>query len=625
MAPPAGPGGHFRRGYLTEEEKANRPKVTKELLIRIFGYLRPYWKQLLLVFGCILLSSAFSLLPSILTGRIIDEGLIGRDLGRLLWLVVLSLLVTLLSNLIGVGESYLNSWISQHITFDMRNQMYRHLQQMSHRFFTMNNQGDIITRMTSDISGVETVISGTFTNILSNTVTLAIALFAIFRMNFILALVSIAVVPLFLLPTRLAGKTRWAITREAQEQNDRMNGILNETLSVSGQLLVKLFCKEEYEYRKYRDTNEKMMKLNIRERMAGRWFFVVISTFSSIGPMALYLVGGLLMIRYGSSLTVGDITVMVALLGRMYGPVNSLLNIQVDWIRSMAMFTRIFEYYDMPAEIRNSENAVTPDHVDGEAEFCHVWFSYDTGEHDSSPALQGDAEQEARGKMILKDISFRLESGKSIAIVGPSGAGKSTIVNLIPRLYDVTEGQVLFDGQDVRKLDLAFLRKNIGVVTQDTYLFNGTIRENLLYANPEATEEEMREACRKANIYDFIMSQPDGLDTLVGNRGLRLSGGEKQRISIARVLLKDPALLIFDEATSALDSISENLIQEAIDPLIESRTSILIAHRLSTIIKADEILVVRDGRIVERGTHKDLVGRGGTYTELYETQFKKVL
>ena len=593
--------------FLTDEEKANQPRITKELLKRVLAYLKPYWKQLVLVLVCILASSVLGLLPSILTGKIIDDGLIGRNLRLLVILIVLSFGVTLLSNLIGVGQGYLNNWIAQHISYDMRNQMYAHLQQMSQRFFTSNNQGDIITRMTSDISGVESVISQTFTSILSNSVTLIVALTAMLRMNWILTLISIGAIPLFVIPTRIAGKTRWTITRETQALNDELNGILNETMSVSGQLLVKLFGKEAYEYARYRDINHKMMKLTIRERMSGRWFFMVLNTFSNIGPMLLYLVGGILMIRYDSSVTVGDITVMVALLGRLYGPVNSLLNIQVDWIRSMALFTRIFEYYDMPVEIQNDPHPVTLDHAEGEVRFRNVDFAYEPD------------------RPILKKISFELKSGNSVAIVGPSGSGKSTIVNLIPRLYDVTAGSVSFDGVDVRRLDLGFLRKNIGVVSQETYLFNGSIRENLLYANPDATEKDMLEACRKANILEFIEKQPEGLDTMVGNRGLKLSGGEKQRISIARVLLKDPALLIFDEATSALDSISENLIQEAIDPLIESQTSILIAHRLSTILAADEILVVKEGEIVERGVHKDLVAAGGTYTELYETQFKRAL
>ncbi|MBE6908711.1 MAG: ABC transporter ATP-binding protein [Ruminococcaceae bacterium] len=602
-----GPHGPMGRAFLTEEEKANRPKVTWALLRRVFSYLLPYWKQLALALFCIGVSSVLKLLPSVLTGRIIDDGLIGRDMHMLIVLIVASLGVSLGGNLIGVAESYLNNWIAQHITYDMRNSMYRHLQQMSQRFFTTNNQGDIITRMTGDISGVERVISSTFSSILSNAVTLVAALVIMYRENWVLATVGVLVVPLFVIPTRFAGRTRWELTREAQECNDEINGILNETLSVSGQLLVKLFGKEEHEYKKYEDANRRMIRLNIRESMAGRWFFVVISTFSSVGPMLLYLIGGILMMRYDAALTVGDITVMVALLGKLYGPVNSLLSMQVEWIRSMALFTRIFEYFDMPVEIESPRFPVRPPRVDGSVAFRNVDFSYD-------PERQ-----------ILHNVSFTLGAGRSVAIVGPSGSGKSTMINLIPRLYDVTGGSVEFCGVDVRRLDLAALRAHIGIVSQETYLFNGTIRENLLYAKPDATDAELADACRKANILDFIESQEKGFDAMVGNRGLKLSGGEKQRLSIARVLLKDPALLIFDEATASLDSISESKIQEAIDPIIASRTSILIAHRLSTILAADEILVVKDGRIVERGEHAALVRAGGVYTELYETQFKRAM
>ncbi len=600
-------GGHMSRGFMTEEEKANRPKVTGALLKRVFSYLKPYWKQFMLILCAIAASSLLALYPSVLTGRIVDALAERKGVALLVKLILLSLGVTLGSNLIGVGQNYLNSWIAQHITFDMRNKMYAHLQQMSQRFFTTNNQGDIITRMTSDISGVQSVITSTFTSILSNSITLIAALAVMYQRNWMLATLGVLVIPLFVIPSRHAGKTRWTLTRESQACNDEVNGILNETLSVSGQMLVKLFGKEKYEYERYKSVNQRMIRLNIKESMAGRWFFMVISTFSSIGPMLLYLVGGILMMNYDQDITVGDITVMVALLGRMYGPVNSLLNIQVEWIRSMALFTRIFEYFDLPVEIQNAPDAVTPASADGSVEFSHVNFSYD-------PERQ-----------ILHDVSFRLDAGRSIAIVGPSGSGKSTIINLIPRLYDCQEGTVYYGGTDVKKLDLSFLRKSVGIVSQETYLFNGTIRENLLYAQPDATEEELIAACKKANIYDFVLKQEQGLDAMVGNRGLKLSGGEKQRLSIARVLLKNPALLIFDEATSALDSISESRIQEAIEPIIKERTSILIAHRLSTIMAADEILVVKDGAIVERGVHADLVKAGGVYTELYETQFKKAL
>ena len=601
---PAGMGRGMR-DFLTAEEKANAPKVTKELLIRVFSWLTPYWKQFALTLFCIIISTVLSILPTVLTGKIIDEGLIGRDLNRLIFLIVLSLLVTFASNLIGVAESYLNSWIAQHITYDMRNQMFRHLQTMSQRFFTSNNQGDIVTRMTSDIDGVRSIITNTFSSILSNVITLVVALIAMYQRNWVLATIGIVIVPLFTIPTRSAGKTRWSLTREAQACNDEINGILNETLSVSGQTLVKLFCKEEEEYKKYEAANRKMIELNIRESMAGRWFRVVLSTVASVGPMLLYLVGGILMMKYNSNLTVGDITVLVSLLSRMYGPVNQLLNIEVEWIRSMALFTRIFDYFDMEPEIKNPDNPIIPSSCTGSVRFEHVKFWYESN------------------RTILKDISFELKEGNSVAIVGPSGSGKSTMINLIPRLYDVVDGAVYFDGHDVRTLDLSWLRGQIGVVTQDTYLFNGTIRDNLLYAKPDASEADLVEACRKANILDFIEKQEEGFDTIVGNRGLKLSGGEKQRISIARILLKNPSLLIFDEATSALDSISEQKIQDAIDPLIESRTSILIAHRLSTILAADEILVVKDGEIVERGQHADLVQQGGVYTELYETQFGK--
>lgn len=613
-----GPHGFHNRGYLTEEEKKNRPKVTPALIRRILSYLKPYWKQILLVLCSILISSLLSLYPSILTGRIIDEGLIGRNMSMLVRLVLLSFAVGIVSSLISVLESYLNSWIAQHITYDMRNTMFAHLQQMPQSFFTTNNQGDIITRMTSDIDGVQRVMTSTFTNIIKNVITLSAALIIMYSHNWLLATLAVAVVPLFIIPTRKAGKTRWKLTREAQECNDQINGILNETLSVSGQLLVKLFCKEDYEYQRYKDVNHRMIRLNIRESMAGKWFLTIVTSLANVGPMLIYLAGGYLIMRTDSDLTVGEITVMVALLGRMYTPVNSLLNFQAEWIRSMALFTRIFEYFDMPVEICNASDAIIPaEPAKGALIFKNVSFSYEKGQY--------SRKKSSINIMVLNDISFDLPAGKCYAIVGPSGSGKTTLISLIPRLYDVTKGSISFDGVDVRKLDLAFLRRNVGIVSQDTYLFNDTIRANLLYACQDASEEDLIEACQKANIYDFIQAQPEGFDTLVGNRGLKLSGGEKQRVSIARVLLKDPALLIFDEATSSLDSISESRIQEAIEPLIESRTSILIAHRLSTILAADEILVVKDGQIVERGQHSQLVGAGGVYTELYETQFKRAL
>lgn len=596
--------GRRQGGFLTEEEKADRPQITAAFLKRILSYLAPFWKQLLLALLAILLTTVLRLLPAILTGRIIDEGLIGRDLNALVFLILLSLGVTLLSNLAGLLESYLNTWVAQHITFAMRNQMFSHLQGMSQRFFTSSHQGDLMTRMTSDISGVQQIIAGTFTSIISNLLTLVVAAIAMYQKNWILATVGLVIVPLFALPTRRAGKVRWTLTRESQEKQDEINNILNETLSVSGQLLVKLFGREAYEYARYEQTNREMVKLNIRQGMAGRWFRVLLGTFSSIGPMLVYLIGGILMMNHDANLSVGDITVLVALLGRMYGPVNTLLNMQVDWIRSMALFARIFEYFGLPHEVKNAPDAVVPASMKGDIAFDRVHFHYE------------------EDREILKDLSFTLSHGDSVALVGPSGSGKSTIINLLLRLYDVTGGSITVDGTDIRQLDLAYLRRNIGLVTQDSYLFNASIRENLLYAAPDASQEDLEAACKKANIQDFITSLPEGYDSLVGNRGLKLSGGEKQRLSIARVLLKDPAVVVLDEATSSLDSIAERAIQDAITPLLARRTSIIIAHRLSTVLAADQILVLEDGRIVQSGTHQELLEQGGLYALLYRTQFQ---
>ena len=595
-----------RGGFLTEEEKQNSPKITAQLLKRMFSYLIPYWKQLIVSVLAIITSSVFGVFPTILTGRIIDEGLLEQDMPVLIRLIGLSFGVLIIANLISVVESYVNVWMAENITFDMRNKMYSHLQRMSYRFFTTSKQGDIITRMTSDIGGVQSVLTGTWTSILQNFSTLTVALVTMYTKSPLLATIGIVVVPLFILPTKRVGKRRWEITLESRKHNDDINQILNETLSVSGQLLSKLFVTENYEFDRYQEANKQMIRLNIKESMAGKWFRVVINVFTNIGPMLIYLVGGILIIEYGNTdLTIGDITVMVALLGRMYGPVNSLLNIQVDMIRSMALFDRIFEYFDLPVEIDNDPQALRPESFAGELAFEEVSFHYDPDQP------------------ILNNVSFELKPGSSVAIVGPSGAGKSTIINLIPRLYDVTGGRILLDGVDIRKLDLAFLRQHIGVVTQDTYLFNGTIRENLLYAKPDATQAEIEQACREANIHAFISGLPKGYDTVVGNRGMKLSGGEKQRLSIARIILRKPGLIIFDEATSSLDSISEHAIQEAIEPILAKSTSLIIAHRLSTILSADEILVLEKGKIVERGDHETLVKKGGIYTMLYNTQMKQ--
>ena len=604
-----GPGrGLGPRGFLTEEEKQNLPKVSGALIRRILGYLKPYWLQFLLVFVTILLSAVVGLLPSIITGRIVDEALVGKNMRLLVQLLVMAFITLTGSQVISVLESYINAWISQRIIFDMKNQMYDHLQHMPHAFFTSEKQGDIITRMNTDISGVSSVISGTLSSIVSNIATVVTTLVALFTMSWKLALVGIVVIPLLILPTKSVGKKRYQLLTDAQAKNDEMNQLINETLSVSGSLLVKLFTREKREYERFVNVNEEVTQLALREQNSGRWFRVVMGMFTQLGPLLIYFAGGYLIISHlDAGLTVGTITATVSLINRLYRPVESLLNIHVDFTRSLALFTRIFDYFDMPNPIQSPENGQKPDVTDADIVYEHVAFSYDPE------------------KPLLTDIDFTVPGGKMYAIVGPSGSGKSTVVNLIPRLYDVLSGSVKIAGVDVRDFDLSYLRSQIGVVTQDSYLFNGTIRENLLYAKEDATQEEIDAACYIANLEDFIDAQPEGYDTMVGNRGLKLSGGEKQRLSIARVILKDPKILILDEATSALDSITENAIQEALEALMEGRTSIVIAHRLSTILKADRILVVKDGVIAESGTHEELLEKGGTYRELYETQFRKIL
>ena len=606
MARMNGPMGP--RGFLTDEEKANLPKVTGSLIKRILGYLTPYWARFLMVFGTILISSVLGLLPSIITGRIVDQALVGEDMKLLIKLLLAALITTFASQGVSLLTTYLNAWISQHIIYDMKNQMYRHLQQMSHAFFTSERQGDIITRMNTDVSGVSSVISGTLSSILSNVTTVATTLIALFGMNWKMAIVGICVIPLLILPTRSAGRTRWKLLSESQAKNDEMNQLINETLSVSGSMLTKLFTREETEYEKFQKVNGEVTKLALKEQLSGRWFFMLMGIFTQIGPLLIYFAGGYLIIRkIDPSLTVGTITAMVALVNRLYRPVESLLNIQVDFTRSLALFTRIFDYFDRKIDIQSPEDAVKPNVDGGKIIFDHVRFGY------------------LPDQELLHDIHFTVEPGEMVAIVGPSGSGKSTIINFIPRLYDVWGGSVSIAGVDVRKFDLTHLRSQIGVVSQDTYLFNGTIRENLLYAKADATEEELIEACKAASIHDFIASQPEGYDTPVGNRGLKLSGGEKQRISIARVILKNPKILILDEATSALDSISESAIQDALETVMKDRTSIVIAHRLSTIMAADKILALKDGVIAESGKHEDLLEKDGVYKQLFDTQFGKML
>ena len=597
------------RGFLTDEEKQNVPKITKELIFRILKYLTPYWFQLLIVFAIIIISSVLGLLPSLITARIIDQAILGKDMELLIKLVFLAILTLFLSNVVGVLESYINSWVSQRIVYDMKNEMFRHLQTMPHSFFTSEKQGDIITRMNSDISGVAGVISSVLTNIISNICTVVTTIVALFNIDIRLSIIGILVIPLLVLPTRSAGKNRWQLLSQAQAKQDELNDIINESLSVSGSLLIKLFTQERNINERFDNVNKEVTSLSVKESRAGSWFRVVMGIFTNLGPLLIYLAGGYLIIRMNNTaVTVGTITATVNMINRLYRPVESLMNVSVTMTRSMTLFTRIFNYLDMEPGVKNAPTVIRPvltERTDISYENVEFYYSEDVP--------------------LIKDLSFKVPTGKMYAIVGPSGSGKSTVVNLLPRLYDVKGGAVRINGYNVRDIELSYLRSNIGMVTQEAYMFNGTIKENLLFAKADATQEEIENACRIANIHDFIVSQPDGYDTQVGNRGLKLSGGEKQRLSIARVILKDPKILILDEATSALDSISESSIQNALDVLMKGRTSIVIAHRLSTILQADRILVISDGKIVEEGEHNELIAMNGVYKQLYETQFRKVI
>ena len=599
------PGGPYRG--MTVEEKAAAPKLTKAMASRILSYLAPYKLKFALVIVVVLISAALGVVPSLLTGKMVDDGLLAGDFKMLVELIIAAFLVTVVSNLFGLLEVWLNTSIAQGIIYDMKTQMYEHFQKQPYQYFVESKQGEIITRMTGDVNGVQSVVSSTMTNSIKNLATVVVSIVALFQCNWALALTGMAIVPFFILPTRVTGKRRWLIARDSQEKYDEANSLLGETLSESGILLVWLFGKQRRESDRFKSISSELYSLNIKEMLASRSFFMFMSIFTNFGPLLLYLVGGILMLRMegGPQVTIGEITAAISILGRIYRPVNELMNVSVDLTRSLALFERIFRTLDMVPSIVDKEGAEAPAVIRGEIEYDDVRFSY-----------------KEDGPEILKGVSFHVEPGETYALVGSSGAGKSTLISLVPRLYDVNAGAIRMDGKDLRDWPLQELRDHIGFVTQDTFLFNDTIRENLLYAKPDATDEELMDACRRAGIAEFIEGLADGLSTYVGNRGVRLSGGEKQRLSLARVILKDPEVILLDEATASLDSVSESRIQEALEPLLKEKTSLVVAHRLSTILDADRILVLQDGVICDAGTHAELLENSEAYRTFYETQFK---
>jgi ATP-binding cassette, subfamily B, bacterial len=580
-------------------------KLEWPLLKRLFSYFIPYWSLALVVLACIGVAAALGLVPAIVTRELINY-LTARN-GHFSYVALLiGLLVgsSLLGGLIGVVQSYFSNRISQSIMFDLRNQLFDRVLKQSIAFFTATRTGDVMSRLSNDVNGVQSVVSDTIFSLVNNVVILASTVVLMFALDWKLTIAALVVLPAFLLPTRQVGKATFQARKATQGKLAEMTAYMQETLGISGMQLVKAFVKQNAETLRFRKLNDQLRLLNIRQSMIGRWFFMLMGILGTAGPAVLWLFGGYLVVTGQESLgTV--VTFATVLLGRLYGPVGSLANLQVNVVGSLALFQRIFEYMDLPVEIDEKTTAVQLGQARGQVQFDQVTFRYGTSE-----------------RAALKDVSFTIEPGQLAALVGPTGAGKSTVTNLLPRFYDPQFGAVRLDGHDVRDLSLESLGQQIGMVFQDTFLFHASIRDNLLYARPDATELEMVAAARAAYIHDFIQSLPEGYDTVVGERGHRLSGGEKQRVAIARVILKDPRVLILDEATSNLDSESEHLIQVALRPLFEGRTSLVIAHRLSTILAADLILVMDHGELVEQGRHADLLKQNGLYARLYHRQFE---
>jgi ATP-binding cassette subfamily B protein len=626
--------GGWRR-YLSYDEKENRAKIDRALLRRVWAYGRPYTKSLVLMLAAIVVTTVIELIPPLLYRDLFDNVLPNQDYNRLTVLGLLMLAVPLFNSLVGVGERMLGARIGEGIIFDLRQGMYDHLQKMGLRFFTNTKSGVIISRFDEDVVGAQSAITGTVPSVLTNAVTLIGTLIVMLAIEWRLTLMAIAVVPLFLLPARRVGRILRDIRRTAMNYNADMASIVGETLSISGALLAKTFGRQKQERARYLAANENVRNIGLRRALIGRLFSVWLEMAGTVGMVLIFWGGGYFVLQ--GSITPGSIVAFVAYIFSLYGPISALSNVQVEFATSMVSFERVFEFLDQPIEIADKPDAIELPRVEGEIRFEGVSFSYLDGD-DLVGIKAGDAGARAVAKRngnkeeqpeivptrrdALKDVSFKIKPGQLAALVGPSGAGKTTITYLLPRLYDPTEGRILLDGHDLRDLKQEWLAHQIGVVTQESYLFHDTVRANLLYARPDATQAEIESAARAANIHDMIAGLPNGYDTLVGERGYRLSGGEKQRLSIARVVLKDPRILVMDEATSHLDSQSEALIQEALEPLMRGRTSLVIAHRLSTILAADVILVMDEGRLVEQGTHAELLAAGGLYANLYETQFR---
>jgi ATP-binding cassette subfamily B protein len=626
----SGGGGWGRAFGGSEPDLTRRPGSEGRTLRRIAGFFRPYRWRLGFIAVLILVTVSIGVVNPILLKLIIDNLTGPQDLG-LLWLQAgLMIVLPIITSALGVWQAYLSNVVGQRVMDDLRLALYRHLQWMPLRFFTETRTGEIQSRISNDVGGVQSVVTDTAASLLSNFATVATTVVAMWILDWRLTVLSLGLLPVFAYITYRVGKVRREVSTLTQRSLAEVSAITEESLSVSGILLSKTFGQQEASIERFAAESRRLGDLQIRQQMIGRWFFALIGTFFSIMPAFVYLLAGTFIIGGETDITIGTIVAFTTLQSRLFFPLGQLLNVQVEIQGALALFDRIFEYLEMPHEITDAPDAVTLDHdtMRGDVRFENVTFRYPVAVAQVE-AAEETAEAEAEGRALpttvrpfaLEGISYEARPGELVALVGPSGSGKTTSTYLIPRLYDVDGGSVSIDGVDVRHISLESLGRVIGFVTQETYLFHDTVLANLRYAKPDATMEEIEEAARAAAIHDRILELPDGYDTVVGERGYKLSGGEKQRVAIARVLLKDPRILILDEATSALDTVSERLIQAALTRLMEGRTTIAIAHRLSTILRADQILVVHRGRIVQRGTHAELTRQEGLYAKLSAEQF----